>query len=342
MAGSFGRRVARRSPAGGWAAWTGAVVGATGATWLACVPAEPPRELPKVDLVFDTPREYRVLGSLPCAEGASLVYVLTRDAWLYSFLPETLQFASIGRVDCPARYGATPNSMAVDRSGTAWLNYNDGSLFRASTRDASCQATAYVPGQHGFRVLGMAYASTGRDLVDETLFVWGGRSWGGWVDRGWDDARRSSRRGLEEGLGLAAIDTARSTLRPIGEDRLGLGLVRGELSGTGDGRLYGFFATRPATLAEIDVATGVTRSHRPLPGVDTGQAWAFSSWGGDLWFYTARYGETSRVTRLSGTSGELSVVVPEVGFVIVGAGVSTCAPTSPGDALRALPPRPAG
>ena len=37
-----------------------------------------------------------------------------------------------------SKYGATPNSMAVDRSGTAWVNYSDGRLFKVSTKDAKC------------------------------------------------------------------------------------------------------------------------------------------------------------------------------------------------------------
>jgi hypothetical protein len=317
-------------------AWPG--IGVLALCVSACAAPGQPRPRAKVEVVFDTPREYRVLGTLPCAEGAGLVYVLSHEGDLYSFHPDALVFEPVGHLSCQARHGATPNSMAVDRAGTAWLNFNDGSFFRASTRDASCEPTSIPIAQHGFGIVGMAYASTGRDLVDETLFVWGGHSWGDTRDDGWGGpfGPRGSRR--EPGLGLAAIDTARGLLRPIGEDRRGLGMVRGELTGTGDGKLYGFFATRPATLAEIDVVTGETRSHRPLPDVDTGRAWAFSSWGGDFWFYTAGGGETTSVTRLSGTSGELGVMLTDIGFVVVGAGVSTCAPTGPaGAAVRGSP-----
>src|SRR5262249_6533287 len=104
-----------------------------------------------------------------------------------------------------------------------------------------------------------------------------------------------------------------------------------ELTGTGDGRLFGFFTTQPATLAEIDKTKGATSSNKSLDGVSTGNAWAFSFWGGDFWFYTSDGVNPSRVTQLKTSgSGELTVSKTDVGgFKIVGAGVSTCAPTTP-------------
>jgi hypothetical protein len=101
-----------------------------------------------------------------------------------------------------------------------------------------------------------------------------------------------------------------------------------ELTGTGDGRLFGFFTTQPnAKLAEIDKTSGATSNETTLTGVNTGTAWAFSFWGGDFWFYTS-FGGPSTVTRKqSSTDGNLSTAKDDVGgFRIVGAGVSTCAP----------------
>jgi hypothetical protein len=103
--------------------------------------------------------------------------------------------------------------------------------------------------------------------------------------------------------------------------------VPGELTGTGDGRIYGFFTTTPATLAKIDPASGATSSEQSLPGVNTGKAFAFSFWGGDFWFYTSDGVTPSQVTRLTTNDGKTAVVMADVGgFRIVGAGVSTCAP----------------
>lgn len=298
---------------------------------MGCAPSETPRARPQVEAIFDMPREYRVLSAQPCAEGAGLVYVVSATGELYSFRPDVLKFRRIGPLRCPAPPGVRPNSMAVDRSGTAWLNYGDGSLFRASTRDASCEPTPYEPGQHRFGRVGMAFASTGPNLMQETLFVWGGAIWRGGlgVQVGPIGPRTSRRLGPRSGLGLARIDRDTLHLVPIGDDRGRLSLLQAELTGTGDGRLYGFFSTRPATLAEIDVATGATRAARVLASVSTGRAWAFSFWGGDFWFYWAPYDSTSNVSRLRGTDGALHEVLSDIGFRIVGAGVSTCAPTGP-------------
>jgi len=302
----------------------------------ACAPTEaPPAARPQVEAVFDVPREYRVLSTLPCAEGAGLVYVVSAEGDLYSFRPDALEFKRIGPLRCPAPPGVTPNSMAVDRSGTAWVNYQDGSYYRASTRDARCEATGYRQHQHGFGTVGMAFASSGADLIEETLFVWGGydrslRWQARRIGGDWDSPRSRSRRpGPRPGLGLAKIERHTLQLLPIGDDRSRLSTLRAELTGTGDGKLFGFFSTNPATLAEIAVETGAIRSPRELASVITGSAWAFSFWGGDFWFYWAPHGRTTNVSRLSGLDGSITKVLSDIGFRIVGAGVSTCAPTGP-------------
>ena len=300
--------------------------------WLAlvcgCHAAATPTELPKVEAIFDVPREYRVQSALPCAEGAGLAYVVSHDGELYSFDPSALAFRLVGTLDCRAAMGATPNSMAVDRSGTAWVNYSDGTMFRASTRDAHCKPTDYLPGQEGFGRVGMAFVSTGDDLAGETLFVWGGSEWGddSWPRRG--RPRDPDARDVRRGMGLAWIERRRLSLEPLGDDGGPLSTVRSDMTGTGDGRLFGFFATSPATLAEIDIESGAILSAQRLAGLGTGRAWAFSFWGGDFWLYSATTGRGSSVTRL-GADGTLERVLPDVGFVIVGAGVSTCAPTGP-------------
>jgi hypothetical protein len=88
---------------------------------------------------------------------------------------------------------------------------------------------------------------------------------------------------------------------------------------------------RRIAVAEIDKATGATSNDKSLQGVNTGQAWAFSFWGGDFWFYTSDGATPSKVTQLNTSGkGEIAVAKSDVGgFRIVGAGVSTCAPTTP-------------
>jgi hypothetical protein len=243
-----------------------------------------------------------------CSEAAKLVYVVSEVGDLYSFKPASLTFTKIGRLACPGQ--SLFNSMAVDRKGYAWVNDIAGHIFHVSTADASCEATSYQPGQGGFNRMGMAFATNGADTTTERLYV----------------------DGLNDflGKGLSWIDLASLKLSAIGPHSGDLAGVQAELTGTGDGRLYGFFNTLPATLAQIDRATGATSNEIQLTrGVGT--AWAFSFWGGDFWFYTAEPATPSVVTRLKyATDQSQSVVMSNVGnFRIVGAGVSTCAPTSP-------------
>jgi hypothetical protein len=248
-----------------------------------------------------------------CSDAAKLVYVVDDAKQLYSFEPALLRFTKIGKLACPTT--ATPNSMAVDRSGTAWVNMSDGTLFKASTADASCSATPFQPNQQGFVRFGMAFASDTAGGTSETLYVVGIND-------------------TDSGKGLAKIDLTTFVLTTIGDFSGALKGKGAELTGTGNGKLYGFFTTSPATLAEIDKTTGATSNERKLDGVDTGSAWAFSFWGGDFWFYTAAGSlvpEPSKVTQLRASSDDaLQLVRSDVGgFRIVGAGVSTCAPTSP-------------
>jgi hypothetical protein len=247
-----------------------------------------------------------------CSEAAKLVYVVTDQNELFSFKPDTTTFAKIGELQCPSG-GATPNSMAVDRTGTAWVNFSDGGLFKVSTADAACEATTYQKGQLGSTRFGMAFATNTATSMEETLYVVG-------IE------------GINGGKGLGKIDLTTMKLTALGDFSGALAGQGAELTGTGDGRLYGFFTTQPnATLAQIDKATGATSGASDLKGVNTGNAWAFSFWGGDFWFYTSQNVSPSVVTRKqTSTDGSIGTAKADVGgFRIVGAGVSTCAPTTP-------------
>jgi hypothetical protein len=244
-----------------------------------------------------------------CAASAKLVYVMSQEKDLYSFTPNTTTFTKVGRVSCPAV--GIPTSMAIDRSGTAWVNYADGSLYKVSTSDASCAETGFVKGQQGFLKFGMAFATNSATSTDETLYISGLLG--------------------TEGKGFGKIDLGTLKVTMLGEYSNNLAGEVAELTGTGDGHLFGFFTTSPAaTLAEIAHSSGATSSDKPLLGVNTGNAFAFSFWGGDFWFYTSDGTSASKVTQLKASgNGELVVAKTDVGgFRIVGAGVSTCAPVT--------------
>jgi hypothetical protein len=255
-------------------------------------------------------------GSAPadngCIDRASLVYVLSQDNELYSFRPDRKEFTKIGVLGC--RTGMEPNSMAVDRNAVAWVNYvepddSEGTLFKVSTEDASCEPSGATLAE-GWARLGMGFSSDLSRPDAEELFVAGATG--------------------TPGIGLGRIEGASVT--PVGEFSGSMRDTSAELTGTGDGRLFGFFTTTPVQLAEIDKDTGEIIEATDLPGIERPSSWAFSFWGGDFYFYTAPdpFGSPSRTTNVSRyrpSDGSIDVdYMTDIGFRIVGAGVSTCAP----------------
>jgi hypothetical protein len=79
-------------------------------------------------------------------------------------------------------------------------------------------------------------------------------------------------------------------------------------------------------VGEIDRMTATLVAQSPLPEVEQGDGWAFAFWGGAFYTFTAPNG-TSQVTRFNPANGKVEKVADFTGGgVIVGAGVSTCAP----------------
>ena len=246
-----------------------------------------------------------------CSDAAKLVYVISDTNGLYSFAPSALKFTKIGDVSCPS--SGTVNSMAVDRSGTAWVNYTDGKIYKVSTTDASCTTTTFAPNQANFsNELGMGFSSNSAGSKAETLFV-----------------------GDNNGLGVAKVDLTTLKLTALGAYTGSEAGANAELTGTGDARLFAFFATSPAAFAQVDKSSGATPAVTSLPTVNASDGgYAFSFWGGDFWFYTAyptpdKPDATTSVTHYVTATKTATVALSEIGFVIVGAGVSTCAPVAP-------------
>jgi hypothetical protein len=281
---------------------------------------EPPRDaLPPLDV--SVPGDaFNSNSSCPDA-GATLIYVVTEQFELMSFYPPTAAFTAIGALSCPTMTPSTPNmpvtpfSMAVNRSGIAFVLYNDGELFRVSTATAACQRTAFTSGQRGFAPeFGMGFSHDAQG-TGETLFV----ASGGTTPR------------------LATINTTNFGLRIVGN--LAPAVESSELTGTGAGDLFAFYATTGANpcdnintgncpdsaIGQIDKTTGRVTNQTVLFGQPQGTAWAFAFWGGDFYTFTAPDDGGTLVTRFNPTDGS-SVVVAHRTDKIVGAGVSTCAP----------------
>ena len=86
----------------------------------------------------------------------------------------------------------------------------------------------------------------------------------------------------------------------------------------------------PVQVAQIDKSSGATSNAVTMTGVEQPNYWAFSFWGGDFYLYTCNSdpSRTTNVTHYSPATGTIDTsYMTNIGFRIVGAGVSTCAPT---------------
>ncbi|HEY2514813.1 MAG TPA: hypothetical protein VGI39_28300 [Polyangiaceae bacterium] len=280
-------------------------------------------------------------GPEDCPAGAGkFIYVVSDQNELYTFDPTKVPtatnptnkpFTDLGALHCtgestpPASDSDGVNSMAVDRQAIAWVNFNDGKIFRVDTTQTSlpCTDTNYDSSQGNFTPqLGMGFATASATDHTETLYVSDNAGPGGAGTPG-------------AGKGLGWIDTKTMKMAPLGGWGSSLAGYNAELSGTGDGQLYGFFTTTPSDLATIDKSSGTGSAVIPLNSVNNSQGgYAFSFWGGDFWFYTAYPTDTdpdptTSVTHFVSADGGAGVVMTDIGFTIVGAGASTCVPTVP-------------
>lgn len=228
-----------------------------------------------------------------CTEETKQIYVLGADKGLYRFYPETLKFVLVGIVGCPTTAGTF--SMAVDRRGTAWVEYQDGRLFIVDTRNAQCLPTAFPPGRKGFETFGMGYALDAPDAGQETLYVAGDT--------------------------LAALDTSSFAFDVRGS----LSFSRNELTSIG-ADLYGF-SPYSGAITGYDKSTGTPTVTYRTTALGDRVAFAFTQWAGEFYIFTGE--STSTVTRYSPSTDTSTVVVENAGILIVGAGTSTCAPTGP-------------
>ncbi len=253
-------------------------------------------------------------GPGDCPDGAStLVYVISSQNELFSFYPPTATFTPIGVISCPDPGGATPFSMAVDRAGVAYVLFNDGLLFQVSTLTAACTPTPFQPGGGvGFsQTFGMGY-SRAPSGTGELLYVAA------------DNVDPAGNLGPST---LATLDTTSLSVHVIGQFLPSI--LQPELTGTGSGGLFAFYATNgggDSAIGQVDRTTAAVVAQAVLPGVAQGAGWAFAFWGGDFYTFTAPDQVDTVVTRYRPSDGSIATVATTPGQTIVGAGVSTCAP----------------
>ena len=201
----------------------------------------------------------------------------------------------------PSTRGTTT---AIDRTGNGWVNYQSGALFRLDTSNASCMATNYKPGQHGFLNFGMSFAQDTPGGTDETL----------WVT---PTAATTAR--------LASVDlTTFLVSTPVTVETDG----NGELTGDDQANLWGFFPdVATPFVARIDKQTGALDRFFDMPQlIGTAMAWGFAAYQGNFYLFLQRDIDNSTVIyELDGKTGNLTTIVPDTGRRIVGVGVATCA-----------------
>jgi hypothetical protein len=253
-----------------------------------------------------------------CTVAATLVYVLTTAGDIYSFQPAMKQFTYLGTPACTGTNTTLQaNSMAIDRNVVAWINYvsNDGTMGAIYRYDLTTNACVGSPITlpSGWERIGMGFSADTDGGTSETLFV-------------------TATNGVN---GLGTIDMTNDTVVPAPGPFSGDANLDGqdaELTGTGDGRLYGFFTTNPVRVAQIDKTSAMILSDAQITGVPMPGAWAFTFWGGSFYLYTSPGAASTTVTRYDPTSGAITLdyVAPiDLNFTIDGAGVSTCAPITP-------------
>jgi hypothetical protein len=236
-----------------------------------------------------------------------LVYLVDDLDGLYSFDPRKLPddpFRRIGKLACDTT--STPNSMAVDRSGIAWIGYQNGTVHHASILDAHCLNHSSRP-RGAPRRFGMGFVTDGPGSTTEKLFV----------------------AGPDAATKLATLGTENTPITWNEIASLAKREDNPELTGTGDGKLFAYFpAPDRGFVQQIERSTGKLVGTKWKLAGDEGEgvhAYAFAHWGGVFYVFTT-IGENSAVHAIHMDNGRQELVKDHLPYTIVGAGVSTCAP----------------
>ena len=203
--------------------------------------------------------------------------------------------------------------MAIDRKLVAWSDNVEPSqtisTLDLTNTNAGCQEIFYL--LQAWHV-GMAFSSDTVGGATDTLYVYA-------------DAA---------GLGKVVNNTL-AFIGPLTNDS-NLQGQPAQLTGTGDSRLFGFFATSPyVRVAELDTTTGNSKSDQVLQGFAPPTNYSVSFWGGDFYLFASPSGQAtdSSVVHYSPSTNTVDTAyVADVGAqvgTIVASGVSPCAPLTP-------------
>jgi hypothetical protein len=268
-----------------------------------------------------TPEDSR---SIPdCDTIARWIYLATIEGRLLRFEPDTGTLTPIAPIDCATRTGAY--SMGIDREANAFVRFGDNAVRRVSTVDGACEGEGPPAGEASFGSYGMAFVGEGEE--SEVLYVAGERN-----------------PLVSDGVWLGRIDG--TELTPLARlESPALAMSPPELTGTATGELWAYYPNGSAMTSGTPQLEGLFfRRYDPRTGAtlrtihvtenlpegwrnDTPGAWAFAFWGGRFYVFLSQSAEHSQIFRVRVETGEVERVTADAGYVITGAGVSTCAPT---------------
>ncbi len=242
------------------------------------------------------------------------IFLLGDDGTLHRFRPATHELETIGKPDCD--WSAQPMAMTIDRDGMLWVMMvglvDAREIFTVNPDTLECAKTDFSEGD--LYTVGLAFVADAPGSEAESLYI-----------------------GLNEGvpldfnnpMSLGRIDLATMDLEILGAVEI---VPNGyyqfaDLTGTGEGKLFGFFPGDTAVLAEFDApAAEVTSAEQLLFAV--GSPWAFAQWGGRMWLFYFNGAGGSSVRTWDPVTGDVEDLA-DINAVVVGAAVSTCAPFTP-------------
>lgn len=202
-----------------------------------------------------------------CVPGNDLIYLLSDDDEIYTYDPLGDVFEYVTDVICPGEQ--KPFSLAVDRTGLAWIQYASEDVYTFDPMaPAPCEFAGVVGGQ-AFGLFGMSFAPEDNFDLCDRLFL----------------HSYSGEGPFSEGPGAGAL----GVFDPMTMELASLGPVDydgGELAGTGEGRLFAFAGVNPAKLIEYDKDTAMPISTLPLAGLSKTRASAMAFHSGDAYFFT--------------------------------------------------------
>lgn len=195
------------------------------------------------------------------------IYVLSDGGEVWTFDPASGAFDFVVGPVCR---GATPFSMAVDTRGRAFINLVDSlDVVVLDLLDpGACDAASYVRTNPDFGLFGMSFASASATDYCSDLYV---MTYSG--DGAFSEGPELGRLGRIDSAGELSV------LAPVDFDG-------GELTGTGDGRLFAFAGDNPVKLVEYDKETGLLLQTLPLDGVRKTGASAVAFFAGDIFIFT--------------------------------------------------------